>query len=97
MVLNVESILTIHQSELLCTQTAAEAPLPVSTRLITLSPLGIDTVAIGYDEPTNGVTVAVALATPVLTARVPEVAFHKLPSVAVPREPVVLALPAKLS
>jgi hypothetical protein len=54
-------------------------------------------VAIGYDEPTAGVADTVAFALPLFTSIVPEVAFHLLPSVAVPSEPVVFDLDAKLS
>jgi hypothetical protein len=65
--------------------------------LITLSPVGIDTVAIGYEEPTSGVEVAVAFAKPELTSSAPEIAVHALPSEEVPRDPVVFDLAAKLS
>ena len=97
MLLNVESVVTIHQSELLCTQMAAEAPLPTSTMLRMLSWVGIEIVAIGYEDPTNGVAVAVAFALPEFTSITPEMASHLLPSVAVPSEPVVFDLAAKLS
>ena len=90
-------MLTIHQSELLCTQIAALDPGSVSVMVIMLFCVGISIVAIGYDEPVVGVPDTVAFALPLFTATVPDVAFHLLPSVAVPREPVVFDLDAKLS
>jgi hypothetical protein len=76
---------------------AADAPFPTSIMLRILSWVGIDTVAIGYEEPTVGVADTVAVAFPVSTSMVPETASHVLPSVAVPSDPVVLDLSAKLS
>jgi hypothetical protein len=62
--LNVESTDTIHQSELLCTQIAADEPDSVSVMDMVLFCVGMLTVAIGYDDPEapdDGIVVDFAL------------------------------------